>query len=432
MEEKVIKIDDNKFIHILKTDKFKTSFVVAFFLPDLKREEVTINALIPAVLTRGTENMKTMKDINLKLDGLYGGILDGSSDKIGDKQALQFYVTTIDDKYALNNEKLLEESVMILLDVIYNPKLVDGCFDEDFVEMEKENLKELIKSRINDKSSYSISRLIEEMFKDSPYGVYKYGNIEDLEEITCEKLYNQYLKVISNSELHFYICSSTEVDEKWFDVCQKYKCTDNHTIGENKSSNIEEKHIIERQDVTQGKLVLGYDVNINKEDLYKAQVYNAILGGSSNSKMFQNVREKESLAYTARSTYLKHKQTLVLFAGIEIDKYEKALETIKIQVEDMKKGKFTDEDIRDAKVFLENIMRSYNDSQDLLIDLSMGQLVMGMDDTIEEMINKINAVTREDILYVANNVKFNTEYFLTSQENRSVDHSSQNEQEVHS
>lgn len=414
MEEKVIKIDDNKFLHVLHTDKFKTSFVVAFFLSDLKREDITINALIPAVLTRGTANLNTMKDINLKLDKLYGATLDGSSDKIGDKQALQFYITTIDDKYALNNEKLLEESVKILLDVIYNPKLVNGVFDEEYVNSEKENLKELIKSKINDKASYSISRMIEEMFHDSPYGAYKYGNIEDLEKINSQNLYEQYKNILSNSELHFYVCSSTNIDEAWFDVCKKFKRNTNLLSNINTKSTPGEKHVIERQDVTQGKLVIGYDVDIDKNDLYKAQVYNAILGGSSNSKMFQNVREKESLAYTARSTYLKHKQTLILFAGIEIDKYEKALETMKKQVEDMKLGNFTDEDINDAKTFLENIMRSYNDSQDILIDMSMGQQILGMEDSIDEIIEKIKKVTREDILFVSNRVKLNTEYFLTS------------------
>lgn len=416
MEENIIKIEENKFLHILKTDKFKTSFVVAFFLSNLKREDITINALIPAVLTRGTENYSTMKEINRKLDSLYGATLDGSSDKIGDKQALQFYITTIDDKYALNNEKLLEESVRLLLDVIYHPKLVNGMFDEEYVTTEKGNLKELIKSRINDKASYAISRLIEEMYKDAPYGAYKYGNIEDLEKINAHNLYEQYQKILSNSELHFYVCSSTDVDVKWFDVCKQFTKQKEGNSNGNIKSTPGEKHFVEHQDVIQGKLVLGYDVDITKEDLYKAQVYNAILGGSANSKMFQNVREKESLAYTARSTYLKHKQTLLVFAGIEINKYEKALETMKAQVEDMKLGKFTDEDIRDAKVFLENIIRSYYDSQDVLIDLSMGQIVMGMNDSIEEMIQNINEVTREDILYVANKVKLNTEYFLTANE----------------
>ncbi len=414
MEEKVIEISKNIYLHILETDKFKTSFVAGFFLSDLIKEKITINALIPAVLTSGTNNLPTMKEISTKLDDLYGASLDGSSDKIGDKQALQFYVTTIDDKYALNNENLLEESVKLLLDVIYNPKLVNGKFDEEYVAVEKENLKALIEARINDKAQYAISRCIEEMFKNEPYGAYKYGNVEDLENINAENLYEQYKWILSNSEIHFYVSTSGNIDIGWFDVCKDYaNSNENVTVNTNHETG-EVKDIIEHQDVTQGKLVLGYDLDVDKiKDLYKVQVYNAILGSSSNSKMFQNVREKASLAYTARSMYLKHKQALIVFAGIELDKYDKALEIIELQVEDMKNGNFSDEDIKDAKVFLENIMRSYADSQDVLIDLSMGQVVMGMNDTIEEMISNINSVTREDILYVANKVKLNTKYFLS-------------------
>lgn len=417
MEENIIKIADNIFLHEMDGERFKTNFVAGFFLSDLCKEKITINALIPAVLMSGTENLPTLKDINSRLDDLYGAAMDASSDKIGDKQALQFYITTIDDKYALNGENLLEDSIKLLLELIYNPKLIDGKFSKEYVDKEKENLKELIKARVNEKSQYAVSRCIEEMFKGEPYGVYKYGNIEDLENINSENLYEQYKWLLKNSEIHFYVSSSSKIDEKWFDICKTYSNSNvkkNNEMAEFKAKeNVLD--IVEKQDVTQGKLVLGYNLDINvKEDLYKVQVYNAILGSSSNSKMFQNVREKESLAYTARSMFIKHKSVMLVFAGIEIDKHDKALEIIEKQVDDMKKGEFSDEDIRDAKVFLENIMNSYKDSQDILIDLSLGQIIMDMHDSIEDMKKKINSVTREDILYVANRVHLNTKYFLTA------------------
>ena len=417
MEENIIKIADNIFLHEMDGERFKTNFVAGFFLSDLCKEKITINALIPAVLMSGTENLPTLKDINSRLDDLYGAAMDASSDKIGDKQALQFYITTIDDKYALNGENLLEDSIKLLLELIYNPKLVDGKFSKEYVDKERENLKELIKARVNEKSQYAVSRCIEEMFKGEPYGVYKYCNIEDLENINPENLYEQYKWLLKNSEIHFYVSSSSKIDEKWFDICKEYSNSNvekNSKIAEFKAKeNVSD--IVEKQDVTQGKLVLGYNLDINvKEDLYKVQVYNAILGSSSNSKMFQNVREKESLAYTARSMFIKHKSVMLVFARIEIDKHDKALEIIEKQVYDMKKGEFSDEDIRDAKVFLENIMNSYKDSQDILIDLSLGQIIMDMHDSIEDMKKKINSVTREDILYVANRVHLNTKYFLTA------------------
>lgn len=420
MEENIIKIGNNIFLHEMNGEKFKTNFIAGFFLSDLCKEKITINALIPAVLMSGTKSLPTIKCINSKLDDLYGAAIDASSDKIGDKQALQFYITTIDDKYALNGEKLLEESIKLLLELIYNPLIVDGKFNKEYVEKEKENLKELIKARGNEKSQYAVSRCIEEMFKGEPYGVYKYGNIEDLENINAENLFEQYKWILKNSEIHFYVSSSSKIDEKWFDICKEHSCSG--TLKTTATAEFKTKesvsNIVEKQDVTQGKLVLGYNLDIDKKkDLYKVQVYNAILGSSSNSKMFQNVREKESLAYTARSMYIKHKSVMLIFAGIEIDKYDKALEIIEKQVEDMRKGEFSDEDIKDAKVFLENIMNSYKDSQDILIDSSMGQIIMGMNDSIEDMKEKINNVTREDILYVANRVHLNTKYFLTAKNN---------------
>lgn len=417
MREEVVKVCNNVYVHKLSEDKFKTSSLVGFFISKLDRATVTINTLVPEVLMRGTKNYNTMKEINDKLDNLYGATFEAGCDKVGDRQMMQFNLTTIDDKYAINGEPIINEAIKLLLDVIYNP-LTDGdALHSEYVKQEKENLKELIKARINDKSSYATSKTIEKMFEDEAYGIYKYGEIKDLSKINAKNLYAQYKWLLKNSQVHFYICSTADIDMSLFDICKQYENKENINVEDSTIITLKENvnKIIEKQDVTQGKLVLGYRVDINeKEDLDKLQVYNAILGGSSNSKMFQNVREKESLAYTARSNYIKYKKAILVSAGIEIKNYEKALGIIKEQVEDMKKGNFTDEDIKDAKIFIQNIMRSYPDSQDAMIALSLTQTLMNTNDTIEEKIEKIEKVTREDILYVANKVTLDTEYFLTA------------------
>ena len=335
MNEKVIKINNNLFIHIINTNKFKTNLLAAFILVDLKRDRITKNALIPAVLRRGTANLNTMKEISNKMDDMYGAIFDASSDKIGDKQALQFYISTINDEYALNHEKLLLNSIDFINDLIFNPKLVDGKFDDEYVEGEKEQLRELIRSKINDKSSYAMYRCIEEMFKDEAYGVYKYGREEDLYEITYENLSEQYKKVITEGEMHFYAVGEFDDEEILNAIKEKIKFNgDNIEKVRKYKEKIDEeteiKIIKDTQDIIQGKLVLGYDALINpsSDDYYKIMVYNAILGGYVNSKMFQNVREKESLAYTVRSSYIKHKGILLITAGIEIQKYEKGFNRI--------------------------------------------------------------------------------------------------------
>ena len=419
MNEKITKLNNNLFIHTINTDKFKTNLIAAFILVDLKTEEITKNALIPSVLRRGTENLKTMKEISNKMDDMYGAVFDASSDKIGDKQALQFYISTIDDEYALNNEKLLLESIDFVNDLIFNPKLVNGKFDEEYVEGEKKQLCELIKGKINDKGSYAIYRCIEEMFEGDAYGVYKYGREEDLDKITSENLYEQYKNVLQNGEMHFYVVGKYDEDEILNYVKEKIKFENNeiekkHEYVEKKGDEIDVKNVVDTQDVIQGKLVLCYDalVNPSSDDYYKIMVYNAILGGSVNSKMFQNVREKESLAYTARSLYIKHKAIMLITAGIEIDKFEKALDVIMLQVEDMNEGNFTEEDIKNAKVYLTNLYKSYTDDQSTIVDLSFGQYLLNMDFDIDEIIEQINKVNKDDVIDVANKMKLRVSYFL--------------------
>ena len=420
MKEKTIELFDGINLHILKTDKFKTNLLAIFMLTDLTRENVTKNALIPAVLRRGTEKLPTMKDIATKLEEMYGSVLDASSDKMGDKQVIQFYIDSLADEYTLENENQLKEATELLLDVMLNPKIENGSFSEEYVEQEKETIRELILSKINDKGSYALNRAIEEMCVEEPFGLYKFGYIEDLENITSEDLYKHYQEVLSTSEMHIYLSGNVDeiemekiIKDRFQNIERKYVAQNS----DNKVTNyIENKIIKENQNVTQGKLVLGYKVgNTNLvDDMYAMTLYSAILGGTASSKLFMNVREKQSLAYTVRSMYLKHKGILMVTAGIEINNYEKALKYIQKEIEDMCLGNITDEEINDAKVNLVTAYKSYMDKQASMINLYMGQRYMGVSGEIETMIEKINAVTREDVVAVAKRLKLQTTYFLTN------------------
>lgn len=421
MKEKIIELFDGINLHILKTDKFKTNLLAVFMLTDLNRENVTKNALIPAVLRRGTEKLPTMKDIAVKLEDMYGSIFDASSDKMGDKQVLQFYIDSLANEYTLDDADVLSEGTDLLCDIILNPVLEDSCkFREDYVVQEKETIKELINSKINDKGSYALNRATEEMCKDEPYGLYKFGYVEDLESITSEELYKHYKDVVETSEIHIYISGNIDEEKiveglknRFQNIARKYVAQNNY----NKVTNcLENKILIEKQNVTQGKLVLGYRVKYTNliDDMYIMSLYSAVLGGTASSKLFMNVREKESLAYTVRSMYLKHKGILLVTAGIEIDKYEKALECIKKEIEDMRLGNITDEEIEDAKSNLVTAYKSFNDKQSSIINLYMGQRFLGIDEDIDTMISRIKAVTKEDVVKVANKLEMGITYFLTN------------------
>ena len=240
-----------------------------------------------------------------------------------------------------------------------NQIIVVKLLKKEYVDSEKENLKQIINGKIDNKSRYALDRCIEEIFKGEPYGLYKYGYIEDLENITPESLYEYYKKLIQNCKIDIYYSGlfndnkteeiiNKKLQENKIELRKAEYIVNNETT---EKKNIEQPKIIEdSMDITQGKLVLGLQINDNNKDSrFAASVYNAVLGGGANSKLFQNVREKNSLAYTASSSYIRTKNIILIHCGIDIDKYKKALETIKEQLEDMKKGNFTDEDVEDSK-----------------------------------------------------------------------------------
>lgn len=423
MNEEIVKIFDGINLHFVNTDKFKTDLMAVFFVTELNRENVTKNALIPAVLRRGTEKLQTMKEISIKLEDMYGSVIDASSDKLGDRQVVQFYINSLNNNYSLDEMDIQGEAINLLCDIILNPKLENGFFDEEYVKGEKETLRELIESKINDKGSYSMVRCVEEMCNNEPYGLYKFGYVEDLEKIDAKNLYEQYKNLLSTSEIHIYLSGLFNKDEfiekfknRFAIVERKYenKSIDTY-ITEIKREN---REVVERQDVTQGKLVLGYRINkidISK-DLQDVVLYATILGGTPGSKLFQNVREKASLAYTIRSIYVKHKGILMVAAGIEIDKYDEAHSLILKQIEDIKNGVITEEEIKDAKSYLTNSYKSFYDDQAAIINFDMGQTLLNNEDSIDECISKINAVTKDDVIRIANKLELQLTYFLTGKE----------------
>ena len=175
----------------------------------------------------------------------------------------------------------------------------------------------------------------------------------------------------------------------------------------------EENIVIEEMEVAQGKLIIGLDVDIDQEELkYDTLIYNSILGGTANSKMFQNVREKAHLAYVANSSYLRHKNNIFIHCGIEIGNYEKALALIKKQIEDMRQGDFTDEEIENSKKGTIATIKTIDDEQDTQISYYFGQELVQTKVSLEEYKEKIEQIEKADIVHIANKVKVNTIYFL--------------------
>ena len=412
--------------HMIQTNKFKTNLFAIFLSVPLNRESVTQNALIPAVLRRGTENLKTQEEISIELENMYGATLDCGVEKTGDNQTLKFYLETLNDTFLPEQENLSKKAIELLLDVVFNPLTENRNFKKEYVDSEKKTIKRLIEGKIDNKDMYAYNRCIEEMYKNKPYGLYKYGYIEDLDKIDEKNLYEAYKNLLDESKIDIFVSGNygnndiIDVINENINIKNLKPREDKHIINteeKERKEKVEVQTIQEPKDVTQGKLVIGLDIDFYEPDSkYAMCLYNVILGESATSKMFQNVREKAGLAYSARSTYVRQKNNIFIRAGIEIANYEKALNIIKEQLEDMKNGKFTDEDIENAKKYMVAGIKTVQDEQDSEITYYMGQELSGKLIYFEDYINKINDVTREQIDQIAKNININTIYFLKNNE----------------
>lgn len=421
MGEKQILIKEGIKAHFIETDLFKTNLICIILTTKLERDTVTKNALIPFLLRRGTNNLKTQTEINKKLEEMYGATYDCGIDKIGDNQALKFFVETINDKYTLSKENLLEESLDVLFDIIFNPLMKDGKFNEEYLKIEKENLKKVIESKIDNKAVYALNRCIENMYDNKGFGIYKYGYLEDVDNIDNSSISDSYKNLINNSKIDIYISGSFDenkiksfIENKLSNINpRKEDIITNNFSTESKQKVENIKEIQEEMNITQGKLVMGLDVLNPGKDIQDAvNVYNAILGGSANSFLFQNVREKAGLAYTARSTYNKMKSNIFINCGIEIPNYEKAVDIIKEQLDNMKDGKFSDDDLENAKRFIIAGIKTIEAEQDTEIVFYIGQEIAKQKIEIKDYISNIEKITREDVIEAAQNIQINTIFFL--------------------
>lgn len=407
-------------LHTIKTEKFKTNLVAVMLTTKLDRKNVTKNALIPAVLRRGTKFMQTQEDINKKMEDMYGASFDCGLDKTGDNQILKFYMETVNNEFLPQDaENMIKSSIEKIFEIIFNPYLENGVFKKEYVEQEKENIKQIIDGKIDSKARYALDRCIEEMYKNEPFGLYKFGYVEDLKDINEKNLYEYYLELIETCKIDIYI--SGIVDENIHNIIKQNenieklqeRKTDFKEFELTKKENEEAKEIQESMEITQGKLIIGLDVNIlDKDARYKIMIYNSLLGGSANSKLFQNVREKASLAYTASSSYYRFKNNIFINCGIDIPNYQKALEIIKKQIEDMKNGDFTDEEIENAKNGIIASIKTIDDEQDTEITYYFGQELSETKTSLEEYIENIQKVNKADVLEVAKQISINTIYFL--------------------
>ncbi len=412
------KLTEGVNLRLINTEKFKTNRISLFIHLPLKRETATYGALLPRVLKRGTEKYPGLGALSRRAEELYGASISSGVGKKGDTQVIKFTLGFASDSFL--NESIIKYVAELLEQLVLYPKLDDGCFDRSWVLQEKENLKNFIEGLINDKKEYAAVRCNEIMFEGDPYGIFEYGYVEDLEKIDEKNLFDFYRDIINNSVIDIFASGSFEEEALKTEMQNIFGCLQPRRESYAKTrlaaveNDINVKNVCEPMPTSQSKLCIGFNCGIDpvSQDYYNLMMFSCIFGGSPFSKLFNNVREKLSLAYYVFSAADRQKSYVKISAGIEADKFDSAYDEIMLQLKKMKTGDFTDDEILSAKKYLATSLGSAKDSLAAIENFYMGQLMLGNNETIDGLIEKIQGVNREGIIRAANTVQEDTIYFL--------------------
>ncbi|WP_113929954.1 pitrilysin family protein [Bacillus sp. P14.5] len=417
----VVKTKSGYSLHIVQTDKYKTNTLVWRMKSPLKADEVTPRGLLPHVLQSSSKKYPSTTALRSYLDELYGANFFVDLAKKGEYHVMSFSIEVANEKFLKDSEPLLRKGLQFLADVVLAPNVEQNSFHAETVEKEKKNQKVRIQSVFDDKMRYANSRLVEEMCKGEPYSLHPNGILEQVEKTSAESLYKYYQEAIQNDEIDLYVIGDVDTEEAE-KMCEEIFSLQNRNaeiIQDTTSAPAEDvNEVIERLDVKQGKLNIGYRTNVayGADDYWSLQVFNGVFGGFSHSKLFINVREKASLAYYAASRLESHKGLMMVMSGIDGKNYDQAVTIIKEQMQAMKNGDFTEGDIQQTKAVIRNQLLETIDTPRGIVEILYHNVISGQRIELDHWLESIEKVTKEEITAVAQKVNMDTIYFLTGME----------------
>ena len=405
----------------LENDKFKTGCLSISLLTQLDRETAAMNALIPYVLRRGSRNHTDMQALATELDGLYGSYIEPVVRKIGEIQCIGFLASFADDKYLPDGSGVFESIANLCGEILLAPCTKGGLLLPEYVESEKEKLLDSIRSRLNDKRAWALHRLIEQMCCYEPFAVSRLGTEDTAENIYYQKLTKHYRSLIMTCPIEIFYCGSLGADtvaEKLSDAFSGMPRGEiDYDIGTDIRMNAVEESVREFTDelsVTQGKLVMGYRLGdcMEDPDIAALYVFNAVFGGCITSKLFMNVREKLSLCYYASSLVDLHKGLMIVSSGVDFDKFGAAKDEICAQLEVIRRGEVTDDELLAAKKSVASDLRATLDSQYNLEGFYLANTIDGLDFDPEELAEAVECVELQAVVDIANSVVGDAVYYL--------------------
>ncbi|MFS0782233.1 EF-P 5-aminopentanol modification-associated protein YfmF [Bacillus sp. 1P06AnD] len=408
-------------LHVVPTEKYKTNTIVLKLKAPLEEKTVTERALLPYVLQSSTEKFGTSAQLRAYLEELYGASLFVSVGKKGEYHIMTFTLDIANEKFLSDSAPLLEKGLHLMAGLLLHPNASNGAFSGKDVDQEKRTLKQRIQSLNDDKMKYSSNRLVEEMCKNEPYSLEVNGKYEEVDDISAASLYDYYQYALKHDEIDLFVVGDVEPDEVQR-ICNKLITLEPREPEKQTSAVMPDvvrgNEVIERQDVMQGKLNIGYRTGIiyGEKEYFALQVFNGIFGGFSHSKLFMEVREKNSLAYYAASRLESHKGLLIVVSGIQNENYKKTLAIIEEQMDSMKKGDFSDEMISQTKAVIENQLLETIDNALGLVEILYHNVISPIHVTIDEWLEQIRQVTKDEVIAIGGKIQLDTIYFLTGTE----------------
>ncbi|MEG1719255.1 MAG: pitrilysin family protein [Clostridia bacterium] len=411
-------IKNGVFLNIAKSKKYKTNYISLGFLNNLSKEMASLCSLLVRVIKSSNNTDDNLIKVTKRLENLYGAKLKTLTKKVGETHLTYLSIEYLNSKYTLDGENIEKDIFAFLNDMLNNPYLPNGAFSEKTVATEKENLIDSIKAKFDDKMMYSLDKCTEIMCSDEAYSACELGDIEIIKKITPKALLEFYQQFINNSTVYINFCGS--VNEDYIKNEFKNLFSDNRNTTPLKTNVVynkgEVKTYLEKLPIAQGKLTLGFRTKVTAKDdeFINLLLFNTVFGSSPNSRLFENVREKLSLCYYCSSMVEKNKGVMFVYSGVESYNKEKAVEEILFQLEDLKNGNISENELIVAKNHFRNTYKSLNDDNASMSLFNIGQFVANTNVLASELVSKVDSVTALDIKKIASEIYLDTEVFISS------------------
>lgn len=400
---------------LIPSTKFKTIQIKITFKRKLTKENITLRSLLSRIIERNSKEYPSQTKLEQALSNLYGASFGTSVSRMGNIHTLSLNMRVVNENY-LSEDALTSRAIEFLKSVLLNPNVKEGQFDQMTFDREKLNLQDDIESIYDDKQVYAKQAMLKTYLTDPKQSTPISGDLEDLEKLTAQELFEHYQDMLANDEIDIMVLGDVESDKieslfSSFDFQPRQALKEEVFYKDNQAEFTRKEEL---QTIQQAKLNLAYETGIYymAENYYALQVFNGIFGGFPSSKLFRNVREKESLAYYASSSIDSTRGSLYVRSGIDKKEADRVIDLINEQIEAIKAGDFNDETIVQTKEQLKNGLRQSEDSPSRLINSAYTRKLMGSSQTIDEWIEAIDAVTKDQVIQVANRVKLKTIFLL--------------------